>query len=96
MVVEGESYRLRVFSIGASKYRVYMDGHVISARFGDPEQHTARMVIAGRYLRAVHDVTDASIRVEARTAAVLGNITTGSISVPGGLQSPWKELNLIA
>jgi acetyl-CoA carboxylase carboxyltransferase component/biotin carboxyl carrier protein len=60
----GESYRLRVFSIGASRYRVYMDGRVISARFGDPEQHIARMVIAGRYLRAVHDVTDAYIRVE--------------------------------
>jgi len=60
----GESYRLRVFSIGSSKYRVHLDNRVISARFGDPEQHTARMVIAGRYLRAVHDVTDASIRVE--------------------------------
>ena len=39
---------------------------------------------------------EASIRVEAKSAAVLGNITTGTISVPGGLQSPWKELNLQA
>jgi acetyl-CoA carboxylase carboxyltransferase component/biotin carboxyl carrier protein len=60
----GESYRLTVFSVGASRYRVHVDGRVISARFGDPEQHTARIVIAGRYLRAVHDVSDASIRVE--------------------------------
>ncbi|HET8939520.1 MAG TPA: biotin carboxylase N-terminal domain-containing protein [Polyangiales bacterium] len=60
----GESYRLRVFSVGASRYRVHMDGRVISARFGDPAEHTARMVIQGRYMRAVHDVTDASIRVE--------------------------------
>jgi acetyl/propionyl-CoA carboxylase alpha subunit/acetyl-CoA carboxylase carboxyltransferase component len=60
----GESYRVRVFSIGSSRYRVHLDGRVISARFGDPEQHTARMVICGRYLRAVHDVTDAYIRVE--------------------------------
>ncbi len=60
----GESYRLRVFSVGSSRYRVHLDGHTISARFGDPEQHTARVVIAGRYLRAVHDVTDAYIRVE--------------------------------
>jgi acetyl/propionyl-CoA carboxylase alpha subunit/acetyl-CoA carboxylase carboxyltransferase component len=60
----GESYRMRVFSIGSSRYRVHLDGRVISARFGDPEQHTARMVLAGGYLRAVHDVTDACIRAE--------------------------------
>ena len=60
----GESYRLRVFSVGSSRYRVHLDGRTVSARFGDPEQHTARIVIAGRYLRAVHDVTDAYIRVE--------------------------------
>ncbi|HKU39808.1 MAG TPA: biotin carboxylase N-terminal domain-containing protein, partial [Polyangiales bacterium] len=60
----GESYRLRVFSVGSNRYRVHLDGLTVSARFGDPEQHTARIVIAGRYLRAVHDVTDAYIRVE--------------------------------
>ncbi|MET0386537.1 MAG: biotin carboxylase N-terminal domain-containing protein [Polyangiales bacterium] len=60
----GESYRLRVFSVGALRYRVHCDGRVISARFGDPGQHTARVVIAGRYMRAVHDITDANIRVE--------------------------------
>ena len=30
----------------------------------------------------------------ARAAAVLGNITTGNIGVPGGLQPPWDALNL--
>jgi len=60
----GESYRLRVFSVGNARYRVHFDGQVISARFGDPGAHTVRLVIAGRYMRAVHDVTDASIRVE--------------------------------
>jgi hypothetical protein len=31
----------------------------------------------------------------ARSAAVLGNITTGPIEVPGGLQPPWDALNLV-
>jgi hypothetical protein len=30
----------------------------------------------------------------ARLAAVLGNVTTGSIAVPGGLPAPWDALNL--
>jgi len=60
----GESYRLEVFSVGAMRYRVHMDGKVISARFGESTDHTARMVIYGRYLRAVYDTTDAYVHVE--------------------------------
>jgi len=76
----GENYRLRVFSVGASLYRVHMDGRVISARFGDPAEHTARMVIQGRYYRAVHDVTDASIRVEVEGYAHrFGRQTAGQV-----------------
>jgi hypothetical protein len=38
---------------------------------------------------------DISIEVTgAKAAAVLGNVTTGQIVVPGGLQAPWAELNL--
>jgi acetyl/propionyl-CoA carboxylase alpha subunit/acetyl-CoA carboxylase carboxyltransferase component len=76
----GENYRLRVFSVGASRYRVHMDGRTISARFGDPAEHTARMVIQGRYMRAVHDVTDASIRVEVEGYAHrFGRQTAGQV-----------------
>jgi hypothetical protein len=32
--------------------------------------------------------------VNAKTAAVLGNVTTGAIIIPGGLQPPWDALNL--
>jgi uncharacterized protein DUF6519 len=40
---------------------------------------------------------DVSIQlVGARTAAVLGNITTGIIELPGGLVPPWDALNLRA
>jgi hypothetical protein len=38
---------------------------------------------------------DVSIHVlDAKQVAVLGNITTGEIVVPNGLQSPWDKLNL--
>jgi len=38
---------------------------------------------------------DISIQVAgAKAAAVLGNVTTGQIVVPGGLQAPWDALNL--
>jgi hypothetical protein len=38
---------------------------------------------------------DISIEVTgAKAAAVLGNVTTGQIAVPGGLQAPWAALNL--
>jgi hypothetical protein len=38
---------------------------------------------------------DISIEVAgAKAAAVLGNVTTGVILVPGGLQAPWAALNL--
>jgi hypothetical protein len=40
---------------------------------------------------------DLSIQVvAAKSAAVLGNITTGGINIPGGLQAPWDALNLRA
>lgn len=32
--------------------------------------------------------------LDARSAAVVGNITTGSIDIPGALQPPWDALNL--
>jgi len=40
---------------------------------------------------------DQSIEVTGATAAaVLGNVTTGSITLPGGLLPPWNALNLRA
>jgi acetyl/propionyl-CoA carboxylase alpha subunit/acetyl-CoA carboxylase carboxyltransferase component len=60
----GESYRVRVFSVGSWRYRVHLDGRVVSARFGDIGPHAARVVICGRYHRATYDVTDTYLRVE--------------------------------
>jgi acetyl/propionyl-CoA carboxylase alpha subunit/acetyl-CoA carboxylase carboxyltransferase component len=60
----GESYRVRVFSVGSWRYRVHLDGRVVSARFGDIGPHSARVVICARYYRATYDITDAYIRIE--------------------------------
>jgi acetyl/propionyl-CoA carboxylase alpha subunit/acetyl-CoA carboxylase carboxyltransferase component/multidrug efflux pump subunit AcrA (membrane-fusion protein) len=104
----GESYRVRVFSVGASRYRVTLDGQTVSARFGDPEQHTARIVIAGRYLRAVHDVTDAYIRVEVEGSVhrfgrqTAGQVRAGAPSMvvsievkPGDKVKPGQTLGMV-
>ena len=60
----GQSYRLRVFSVGSWRYRVHLDGKVVSARFGDVGPNTARVVISAKYYRASYDITEAHIRVE--------------------------------
>lgn len=60
----GEQYRVRVFSVGAMHYCVQMDGQTVSARFSEAGDHTARVVIAKRYLRVAYDVTDTYLHVE--------------------------------
>ncbi len=60
----GQQYRLHVFSVGHLRYRVHLDGRVVSARFGETGAHTARIVISGKYYRATHDLNDAYIRLE--------------------------------
>ncbi|MDH5671542.1 MAG: ATP-grasp domain-containing protein [Myxococcales bacterium] len=60
----GEQYRMRVFSVGALRYRVHLDGKVISARFGQTGEHTSRVVISARYYRATHNITPSHIRLE--------------------------------
>lgn len=76
----GEQYRTRVFSVGSMRYRVHMDGRVISARFGDRGDHTARMVIYGRYMRAVYDISETYLHVEIEGAVHrFGRQTAGQV-----------------
>ena len=51
---------------------------------------SAVAIISGNRVRG----GEISIRAQTRQAAVLGNITTGAIVVPNGLQDPWAQLNL--
>jgi hypothetical protein len=54
---------------------------------------TSVAIVSGNRVRG----GELSIQViGAESAAVLGNVTTGSIAVPGGLNPPWDALNLRA
>jgi acetyl/propionyl-CoA carboxylase alpha subunit/acetyl-CoA carboxylase carboxyltransferase component len=60
----GESYRLDVYTVGSWRYRVHLDGRVVSATLREEGAHTARLVLGDRSLRIVHDVTESGLRVE--------------------------------
>jgi acetyl/propionyl-CoA carboxylase alpha subunit/acetyl-CoA carboxylase carboxyltransferase component len=62
---QGESYRLQVFAVGAWHYRIYLDGQVVATTLREEGAHVARLLLGGRALRVLYDVTDASLRVEA-------------------------------
>ncbi|MEN9578401.1 MAG: hypothetical protein RJA70_1410 [Pseudomonadota bacterium] len=60
----GVQYRTHVYASGAARYRVHMDGRVVSARLSVSGRHAARLVIGNRDLRVLYDSTEVSIRVE--------------------------------
>jgi len=60
----GESYRLEVYTVGSWRYRVHLDGRVVSATLREEGAHTARLAIGDRSLRILHDVTEHGLRVE--------------------------------
>ncbi len=60
----GESYRLEVYTVGSWRYRVHLEGRVVSATLREEGAHTARLAIGDRSLRIVHDVTETGLRVE--------------------------------
>ncbi len=60
----GESYRLDVYTVGSWRYRVHLEGRLVSATLREEGAHTARLVLGDRSLRIVHDVTETGLRVE--------------------------------
>jgi acetyl-CoA carboxylase carboxyltransferase component/biotin carboxyl carrier protein len=60
----GESYRLRVFAMGAWRYRVHLDDRVVPVTLREEGEHSARLEIGERALRVLHDASDSDIRVE--------------------------------
>jgi acetyl/propionyl-CoA carboxylase alpha subunit/acetyl-CoA carboxylase carboxyltransferase component len=60
----GESYRLEVYTVGSWRYRVHLEGRVVSATLREEGAHTARLAIGDRSLRILHDVTESGLRVE--------------------------------
>lgn len=88
----GEQYRVKVYSVGAMRYRVTLDGETVSARFGVVGPHTARMVICGRYMRATYDLTDTYLHVELEGCVhrfgrqTAGQVRAGAPSMVVGVQ----------
>ncbi len=64
LVYAGKPYKINVYAAGDGRYRVHLDGRVVTARLAVSGKHAARMRIAGQDLRVLYDITDASIRSE--------------------------------
>jgi acetyl/propionyl-CoA carboxylase alpha subunit/acetyl-CoA carboxylase carboxyltransferase component len=60
----GEQYKLRVYASGSRRYRVHLDGKVVSGRLSVSGSNAARLITGDRDLRVLWDMTDSHIRVE--------------------------------
>ena len=60
----GTAYRLQVFAVGSWRYRVHLDGCVVSATLREEGPHMARLLLRGRTLRVLHDASDTGLRLE--------------------------------
>jgi acetyl/propionyl-CoA carboxylase alpha subunit/acetyl-CoA carboxylase carboxyltransferase component len=60
----GEAYRLQVYAIGAWTYRIHLDGRVVTVRLLEDGPGGARLELAGRSLRVLHDAGDAGLRID--------------------------------
>ncbi|MEE8509407.1 MAG: biotin/lipoyl-containing protein, partial [Myxococcota bacterium] len=60
----GDSYRLEIFAVGAWRYRVHLDGRVVTATLRGEGAHRARLETGGRSLRVLYDVSERGLRVE--------------------------------
>ncbi|MEE3330428.1 MAG: biotin carboxylase N-terminal domain-containing protein [Myxococcota bacterium] len=59
-----DSYRLEVYAIGSWRYRVHLDGRVVTAAMREEGSHSARLVIDDRVHRVLYDATEVGLRVE--------------------------------
>ncbi|HEY5656644.1 MAG TPA: biotin carboxylase N-terminal domain-containing protein, partial [Myxococcota bacterium] len=60
----GQSYRLEVFTIGAWRYRVHLDGRVVQVTLRIEGENRSMLEMGGRTLRVLHDATDRGLRLE--------------------------------
>jgi acetyl/propionyl-CoA carboxylase alpha subunit/acetyl-CoA carboxylase carboxyltransferase component len=60
----GENYRLEVFAVGAWRYRVHLDGRVLTATLRGEGAHRATLETGGKSLRVLHDVSERGLRIE--------------------------------
>ncbi len=64
LAYQSTQYRLRVFGVGAWRYRVHLESQVVSVQLKTFEQHSARVAIGGRDVRVVYDLSETTIRIE--------------------------------
>jgi acetyl/propionyl-CoA carboxylase alpha subunit/acetyl-CoA carboxylase carboxyltransferase component len=60
----GKQYRIGVYAFGAYRYRIHLGDDVVSSQLHVSGEGAARLLIGGRDLRVLYDVTDANIRIE--------------------------------
>ncbi|MBI4516260.1 MAG: biotin/lipoyl-binding protein [Deltaproteobacteria bacterium] len=60
----GEPYRLQVFALGAWRYRVHLEGRVVTATLREESPHAARLQLGERTLRVLYDLTETHLRLE--------------------------------
>ncbi len=79
----GESYQLQVFAVGSWRYRVQLDGRSTSATLREESANAARLELAGRTWRILHDANEARLRVEVEGHAhSFGWQTAGHVRAP--------------
>jgi acetyl/propionyl-CoA carboxylase alpha subunit/acetyl-CoA carboxylase carboxyltransferase component len=60
----GETYRLAVYAVGAWRYRVHLEGRVVTARLREEGERSGHLEIRGRSLRLLFDPDEAGVRLE--------------------------------
>ena len=60
----GEVYRLAVYAVGAWRYRVHLEGRVVTARLREEGARSGHLEIRGRSLRLLFDPDEAGVRLE--------------------------------
>jgi len=59
-----DSYRLEVYATGSWRYRVHLEGRVVTATMREENSHSARLVIDDRVHRVLYDATEVGLRIE--------------------------------
>ncbi|MDH5566184.1 MAG: ATP-grasp domain-containing protein [Myxococcales bacterium] len=76
----GQSYRLEVFTIGAWRYRVHLDGRVVQVKLRNEGENRSILEMSGRTLRVVHDANDRGLRLEVEGRPYrFGNALAGQV-----------------
>jgi len=60
----GRTYELRVYAVGAWRYRVHLDGRAVAATLREEGRRAARLQLESRSLRVLFDPTEAGLRIE--------------------------------